>query len=149
MPAAPPFRTNPSAIARYFFHDCERFLYYTSADPKKRKQEGIPVPAFDHSPLVEAILTSGYRWEQEVVERLLKGRVVLGPGRGELHTRRLPPEQTLACLHREPAGRFLYQPTLRPPQRFYEAYGIDTRLVTISDNHPDLIAVLANPDGGR
>jgi hypothetical protein len=149
MPAAPPFRTNPSAIARYFFHDCERFLYYTAADPKNRKREGIPEPAFEHSPLVEAILTSGYRWEEEVVQRLLKNRVVIRPGAGELHTRRLPPAQTLAALRREPAGRFLYQPTLRPPRRFYEAYGIDPRLVAVSDNHPDLIAILPDGDGGR
>src|SRR4051794_31365604 len=110
MAATPPFRTNPSAIARYFFHDCERFLYYTSADPKTRKREGIPAPAFDNSPLVEAILTSGYRWEEEVVERLLHGRVVVAPGPGELHTRRLPLEETLRCVRHEPAGRFLYQP---------------------------------------
>src|SRR6266545_4974239 len=147
MPATAPFRTNPSTIARYFFHDCERFLWYSSADPKRRKREGIPQPEFDHSPLVAALLGSGYRWEEEVVETLLKGRVVIAPGTGELHTRRLSPEQTLRCLRREPAGRFLYQPTLTPPRRFYETYGLDPKLVTISDNHPDLIAVLpANPD---
>ena len=98
MPAIPPFRTNPSAIARYFFHDCERFLYYSSADPKQRKRLGIPEREFDHSPLVEAILASGFQWEQEVVQRLLKGRVVVGPGSGELHTRRLPLDQTLRGL---------------------------------------------------
>ena len=54
--AAPPFRTNPSTIARYFFHDCERFLYYSSADPQQRQRQDIPAPEFDHSPLVEAIL---------------------------------------------------------------------------------------------
>src|SRR5713226_4654589 len=91
----PPFRTNPSAIARYFFHDCERFLYYSSASPQKCKEEDIPKREFDHSPLVEAILASGFQWEQEVVERLLKGRVVIGPGTGELHTRRIPAEQTV------------------------------------------------------
>ena len=43
----PPFRTNPSTIARYFFHDCERFLYYSAASPQQRKREGIPSPEFD------------------------------------------------------------------------------------------------------
>ena len=119
--ATPPFRTNPSAIARYFFHDCERFLYYTAVDPAMRKGHGIPKPEFDRSPLVEAILASGYRWEEEVVTRLLKGRVVVASGSGELHTRRLSPTQTLRCLGREPAGRFLYQPTLVPPPLFYDA----------------------------
>ena len=111
----PPFRTSPSTIARYFFHDCERFLYYSAAGPQQRKREGIPAREFDASPLVEAILQSGYQWERDVVERLLKGRVVVGSGEGELHTRRLTPAQTLRCLRREPAGRFLYQPTLSPP----------------------------------
>jgi hypothetical protein len=149
MAAAPPFRTNPSAVARYFFHDCERFLYYSSAEPKQRKKEGIPEPAFDHSPLVEAILHSGYRWEREVLEGPLRGQVVVAPGPGELHTRRLPPAETVRCLRREPAGRFLYQPTLSPPPAFYERYGIDRKLVVLSDNHPDLVAVLPDEGGGR
>ena len=145
---APRFRTNPSAIARYFFHDCERFLYYSAAGAEQRRREGIPRAEFDRSPLVEAILESGYSWEEEVVRRL-EGRVVIGPGSGTLHTRRLPPEQTVACLHREPAGRCLYQPTLSPPPRFYEAHGIDPGLVVLSDNHPDLVEVQADTNGGR
>src|SRR5438270_377098 len=35
MAVTAPFRTNPSTIARYFFHDCERFLWYSSADVKR------------------------------------------------------------------------------------------------------------------
>lgn len=147
--AAPPFRISPSTIARYFFHDCERFLYYSSATPRERQRQDIPKPAFDQSPLVESILASGYQWEREVVERLLKGKVVVAAGSGELHTRRLPLAQTLRHLQREPAGRFLYQPTLAPPPDFYEVHGIDPRLVLLSDNHPDLIAVLPGEDGGR
>lgn len=149
MAVTPPFRTNPSVVSRYFFHDCERFLYYSSADPRQRKREGLPEPQFDHSPLVQAILGSGFRWEQEVVERLLKGRVVIAPGSGELHTRRLSPEQTIRHLRHEPVGRFLYQPTLSPPKHFYETHGIDPALVAISDNHPDLIAILSDANGGR
>jgi hypothetical protein len=147
--STPPFRTNPSAIARYFFHDCERFLYYTSADPAQRRRQGIPEQEFDRSPLVHAILESGFRWEEEVVQRLLKGRVVIGAGTGALHTRRLSPARTLRCLRSEPAGRFLYQPTLSPPPHFYDTYGIDPTLVTISDNHPDLIAILPDEKGSR
>jgi hypothetical protein len=149
MAATPPFRTSPSTIARYFFHDCERFLYYRSAGPQLRKREGIPAPEFDQSPLVEAVLKSGYGWEEEVVSRLLKGRVVVASGTGELHTRRLSPAQTLRCLRREPAGRFLYQPTLVLPPLFYTRHGIDPGLVTISDNHPDLVEILPDEAGGR
>jgi hypothetical protein len=146
--SGPPFRTNPSTIARYFFHDCERFLYYSALDPRLRRRQGIPRPEFDQSPLVEAILAGGYRWEQEVIERL-GNQVLIGPGAGDLHTRRLPADQTVQGLRRESVGRFLYQPTLAPPRHFYETHGIDPGLVTISDNHPDLIAILDDRDGGR
>lgn len=147
--AAPPFRTNPSTIARYFFHDCERFLYFSSLDPTLRQSEGVPEPEFDNSPLVEAILKSGFRWEEEVVRDLLKGRVVVAPGAGELHTRRLPPRETVRRLKREPAGHYLYQPTLVPPPNFYEEHGLDTSLVVLSDNHPDLVEIRADADGRR
>jgi hypothetical protein len=147
--AAPPFRLSPSTIARYFFHDCERFLYYSGATPDQRRRQGIPTPDFDASPLVEAILASGYRWEEEVVRTHLKGKVVVAPGSGELHTRRLPPARTLGCLRDEPAGRFLYQPTLVPPARFYETHGIDPALVAVSDNHPDLVEILPDAGAGR
>jgi DNA replication ATP-dependent helicase Dna2 len=146
---AAPFRISPSTIARYFFHDCERFLYYTSATPQERKRQGIPTPEFDRSPLVASILASGYQWEREVIERLLKGKVVVSPGSGELHTRRLSLAQTLRHLRREPAGKYLYQPTLDPPKDFYRTYGIDPKLVAINENHPDLLAVLAGEDGRR
>lgn len=144
---SPPFRTSPSVIARYFFHDCERFLYFSSVAPEQRKRLGIPKPAFDHSPLVSALLESGYRWEREVIETHISGRVVIAAGKGELQTRRMSPEQTLQELHRQPAGRFLYQPTLTPPPMFYEAYDLDPKLVVLSDNHPDLIEILADPEG--
>lgn len=134
-------------IARYFFHDCERFLYFSSVAPEQRKRLGIPKPAFDHSPLVSALLQSGYRWEREVIETRITGRVVIAPGKGELQTRRMSAEQTLAELRRQPAGRFIYQPTLTPPPLFYENYGLDPKLVVLSDNHPDLIEVLADPEG--
>jgi len=147
--SGPPFHVSPSIIARYFFHDCERFLYYSAASPQTRQRLGLPAPEFDHSPLVKSILESGYIWEREVVERLLRGRVVIGSGPGELQTRRLPAEQTLACLRREPVGRFLYQPTLQPPKAFYQANELDPKRIAISDNHPDLIEILPAPDGGR
>ena len=104
--APPPFRTNPSAIARYFFHDCERFLFFRSATPEHRQRLGLPKPEFDDSPLVQAVLESGHVWERQVVEHLLKGRVVVAPGAGELHTRRLPSGETVRRLRQEKPGRF-------------------------------------------
>lgn len=147
--SVPRFRTNPSAIARYFFHDCERYLWFSSADKALRQQEAIPEPEFDHSPLVAAILESGYQWEEEVVTKRLKGRVVLAAGSGELHTRRLSAAQTVRALRHEPPGRYLYQPTCSPPERFYRDYAIDPQLVALSDNHPDLVEVRPGPGSTR
>jgi superfamily I DNA/RNA helicase len=145
----PPFRTSPSAIARYFFHDCERFLRFHSASPQTRKREGLPTPQFDHSPLVKAILESGYLWEEAVLDKHLGESALVAPGDGPPHTRRFDWHQTLRLIRGAEPGTFIYQPTLRLPRAFYERHGIDPKLVVISDNHPDLIAVLDDGRGGR
>jgi len=147
--AAPPFRTSPSAIARYFFLDCQRFLRFHAASPETRRAEDLPAPEFDHSPLLKAVLDSGYVWEKTVVEQHLGSNVFVAPGDGELHTRRFDWSATLDLIRQAPAGTFIYQPTLRLPLAFYERYGIDPGVVAISDNHPDLISVLDDGGGGR
>ncbi len=145
----PRFRTSPSAIARYFFHDCERFLRYLSASHATRQIEALPTPDFDHSPVVKAILESGYAWEQTVLEQYLAGRVQIAEGTGDIHTRRFDWRQTLRWLRDAQPGTFLYQPTFRLPRAFYARYGLDPDLVVISDNHPDLLMVDQDGCGGR
>jgi DNA replication ATP-dependent helicase Dna2 len=145
----PPFRTSPSAIARYFFHDCERFLRFLSASKQARQDEGLPTPDFDHSPVVKAILESGYAWERTVLDQYLVGRVQIAEGTGEVHTRRFDWRQTLRWLRDARPGTFLYQPTFRLPRAFYVRYGLDPDLVVISDNHPDLLMVDQDGCGGR
>ena len=144
-----PFRTSPSAIARYFFHDCERFLRFLAASAEMRRKEGLPEVEFDHSPLIRAILDSGYAWEETVLQQHAGPQVLIAPGDGPCHTRRFDWQQTLQLLRSTPAGAMIYQPTLRLPRGFYDQYGIDPQLVTISDNHPDLIAVLPGEPGRR
>ena len=143
----PPFRTSPSAISRYFFHDCERFLRYTAAGAAQRKLDNVPARDFDHSPLMKAILESGYSWEQMVLDKYLKGKAKIAPGKGDVYTRRFDWAATVDLLRTAKPDTYLYQPTLRTPKAFYDGYGIDPALVTVSDNHPDLIAVL--PGGPR
>ncbi len=147
--ALAPFRTSPSAIACYFFHDCERFLRFRSASPETRAAEGLPAPDFDHSPLVKAVLESGHLWEQTVLEKVLGQRALIAPGDGQLHTRRFDWSQTLRLLREAESGTFIYQPTLRLPRGFYERYGLDPELVVISDNHPDLLAITDDGHGHR
>jgi len=144
-----PFRTSPSAIARYFFHDCERFLRFHAAGAELQRKEGIPKREFDHSPLVKALLESGYAWEQTVLEQHMDGPVLIAAGDGPWHTRRFDWHQTQELLRTARPGSYIYQPTLHLPAAFYERYGVDPSLVTISDNHPDLIAVAGDEDGRR
>ena len=144
-----PFRTSPSAIARYFFHDCERFLRFHAAGAELQRKEGIPKREFDHSPLVKALLDSGYAWEQAVLERHIGERVFIATGDGPCHTRRFDWNQTCDLLRTAKPGSYVYQPTLHLPGVFYDRYGIDPSLVTVSDNHPDLIEVIEGEDGRR
>ncbi|MBL7037574.1 MAG: UvrD-helicase domain-containing protein [Pirellulaceae bacterium] len=144
-----PFRTSPSAIARYFFHDCERFLRFHAAGAELQRKEGIPKREFDHSPLVKALLESGYAWEQTVLEQHMDGPVFIATGDGPCHTRRFDWQETQELLRTAKPGSYVYQPTLHLPAAFYERYGIDPTLVTISDNHPDLIAIVGDEDGHR
>src|SRR5437660_8562906 len=106
MSPTTPFRTSPSTIARYFFHDCERFLYYSSADPRERQRQGLPEPDFDNNPVVAALLRSGFAWEEEVIERPLRGRESCQePGR-ERHRGPVTREETPASFqHLDRDGR--------------------------------------------
>ena len=149
MPTIPPYRTNPSTIARYFFQDCERFFRFASAGQEQRTKEKIPKREFDHSPLVKAILESGYEWEEAVLRDYLGTQVHVAPGTGRPSTRRFNWDATVELLREAMPDTYLYQPTFRVPQAFYDRFGLDPRVLMISDNHPDLIAVLADGAGRR
>ncbi len=69
------FHLTPSAIARDYFQDCERYLRYRVAPREEREGCGIPDRQFDHSPLMRAVLAAGSLWEREVVEKLARGRL--------------------------------------------------------------------------
>src|SRR5262245_51574814 len=119
-PTAEPFRLTPSAAARYFHLDCDRFLRFWATPAADRPAAGIPETQFDHSPLMQAVLDSGTAWEAEVIGRIISDRVSLPPGDAPLCERRFTVPATLARLREEPVGRFIYQATLRAPPSFYE-----------------------------
>lgn len=145
----PRFRTSPSSIARYFFHDCERYLWFRAAHPDLRQQEGIPESEFEHSPVRQAMFESGCRWEQTVLEQYLGEQVRIAPGDGPLAQRRFSWEESQRLLREAPLGSHIYQPTLRLPRGFYQWHGIDPSLVVISDNHPDLVSIIDGGGGRR
>jgi hypothetical protein len=91
-------RISPSDVARYFFHDCERFLRFRTSSKAEKAASGIPDHDFDRSLLMRAILESGCRWEEEVVTRLLNGNVHIAPGDGDLNLRRFTFDETIALL---------------------------------------------------
>jgi hypothetical protein len=58
----PPYFLSPHRVARYYFHECDRYLRYTATPKAQRADEGVPPHELDHSLLTKAILDSGYSW---------------------------------------------------------------------------------------
>src|SRR5262245_46847012 len=71
------FRLSPSYIARYFYHECERYLRYHATPSQARTAQGIPQPERATSLVTQALLDRGYAWEEEVVHQRLQGRVTI------------------------------------------------------------------------
>lgn len=140
---------SPSRLARFYFHECERFLRFSSVRPAERKHEGVPEPPDDPRPVTAAILESGFRWEEEVVGRILSGDVEIAGGkRGDRISDRVH-DQTSArggILSLAP-GKWIYQPELLPPQSFYERFGLDSELAFWPACRPDLIQCSEENDG--
>ncbi|MDX9724546.1 MAG: AAA domain-containing protein, partial [Myxococcota bacterium] len=136
----PPFGVSPSAIARYFFHDCHRFLWLKSCT--QPAQLGLPDKRWDASPAMKAVLESGAEWEEEVLE-LLGQRALIAPAEAQAprSQRTWSLADSLALLALAKPGQYLYQPTLRAPASFYQRLGLDSSVIGIRDNRPDLIKV--------
>lgn len=147
------FAVSPSRIARYYFHECDRYLRYAAVPERHREEEGVPPFRLDRNLVTRAILDGGYRWEEEVVRNHLDDVVVAGGVDGDgntgvLHERTLGRDETLAALSDATPGRSVYQPTLTAPPSFYAAYGLDADLVAFADCRPDLLMVADDPSCG-
>jgi hypothetical protein len=55
-----PFRLNPSTIARYFYHECERYLRYHATPTCARQARAIREPARAESLMIRTLLDRGY-----------------------------------------------------------------------------------------
>ena len=143
----PRFWISPSQVARYYFHECDRYLRFRAATKAQRRQDGIPDFRADHNLLTRAILNSGLDWEDRILSEHLAGVAVIPVGEGRPSERRHGFAETLEALAALEPGQYLYQPTLRAPGRFYERYGIDPGVVQMTDCFPDLVAMVDGEDG--
>src|SRR5947209_4767471 len=82
-----PKLVSPSRIARYYFHECERFLRYTSTPTSLRAVEGVPRAPHETSPVTRAVLDAGYAWEEQVIRDVLGSQVHIASAEPETSIR--------------------------------------------------------------
>ena len=142
-----PFGVSPSTLARYFFHDCDRFLRFRAT--RQPARNGVPERRYESGPVMAEVLDSGRTWEEQILTTHLAGRALVAEGDGALADRVWSVEESVDLLRRARHGEFLYQLTLRAPASLYDALGIDPEQIEITDNRPDLVQVMADGAGGR
>jgi len=137
---------SPARVARYYFHECDRFLRYTATPKDQKVAQGIPPYDEDRSLLTKAILKSGYDWEGEVLDTHLSDSAVIAPP---------PPENpaapktdrvhsvasTIEALRHAASGQYIYQPTLIATEGFYDRYDLDRELIEFGECRPDLLMI--------
>ena len=135
------YSLSPSRIARYFYHECDRYLLFGSMAKDEKRRRGIYVPPHDHSPVTRAILQGGYEWEQQVIEERIAGKVHIAPGSGDQRVteRTFEVRDGLRCLAQMKSGEYLYQATLKAPPSFYEDYNLNPKELSFGQCRPDLI----------
>ena len=152
MPSSPeqhdaPFGVSPSVVARYFFHDCERFLRFRTT--RRPARHGVPERRDESGPVTRAVLASGRMWEEQVLTNHLADRVLIAEGNARLSDRVWSVEESIEQLRQAQPGQFIYQLTLRAPASLYAALDLDPRRIEIVDNRPDLVEVTTDDTGGR
>ncbi len=141
---------SPSRIARYFYHECDRFLLYHSISPQERAKQKIPRPPNNYNPVTRAMLNTGFAWEEEVVQSL-GSKVHIAPRQANLplHQLQFEPPAALNLLKNIQPGEYLYQGTLEAPHSFYQDYHLNRSRLLIPPCRPDLIKVEQTPEGQR
>ncbi|MFC0297560.1 bifunctional RecB family nuclease/DEAD/DEAH box helicase [Geobacillus jurassicus] len=139
---------SPAKMASYFYHECERNFYFQSLAKERRGELDVPKELFERSAVHESVLRRGVEWEEEVISTHLAGQVKMGkrlPGMPLSHCF-LDGVETIQELKR-PSKRYLYQPTLIVPPRFYKRYGLDPDVIRFAACRPDLIECRSEQDG--
>lgn len=98
------FRVSPSQIARYYFHECERYLRYRSATKARRTADDIPEFEVDRSLLTRAILEGGALWEQRILAERLGSAVAIATTKDGFGEARHSADATVAWLERARPG---------------------------------------------
>jgi DNA replication ATP-dependent helicase Dna2 len=140
----PLFNLSPSRIARFFYHECERYMRYHATPRKRWKEDGIPSTSWDTSPVTAAILEGGFTWEREIIQKKLKGRVRIARGDGPINERAFDIEQSLSILPGLKTGEAVYQPTFQAPDSFLERYKVPHDLCEFPPCRPDILQVHDN-----
>ncbi|WP_154663455.1 bifunctional RecB family nuclease/DEAD/DEAH box helicase [Neobacillus dielmonensis] len=137
---------SPSKIASFFYHECERFLYYHSLSKKDKLELDIPKEIIENHNANTAIMAGGIVWEEKVVTDYLADNVVIGAGDMPLSNRYIKFDALLQEL-KNPSKQYIYQPTFSIPDRFYQKYKIDREKITFTDCRPDLIECFPGESG--
>lgn len=141
------FILSPSRIARYYYHECGRYLRYHATPKNRRKACGVPETEGESSPLSRAVSETAYRWEEKVLRKYLKGRVKIARGKGKIYERVFSAEESISLMKKLGPGQSIYQPVLEVPPSFYKKFGIDTALCHFPPCRPDLIHFHKGEDG--
>ena len=108
------FNLSPSRLARFYFHECDRYLRYAAATKEQRAVDGIPPIELDHNLVTKAVLESGYAWEREIVE-IVARRSSRRCRRHRLRFRSTsvatPSRRPSSCSRQPRPGSVIYQPT--------------------------------------
>jgi DNA replication ATP-dependent helicase/nuclease Dna2 len=145
----PPKYVSPSRLARFYYLECERYLRFTSVIKDAREREGVPDPFYDTSPVTQAILETGEKWEEEVIETMLRDAVHQADAEPDtpISERIFDQARAREVISTIGPGEFVFQAELSVPKRFYRRYDLDPKVVSWTPCRPDLIECVERDDG--
>ncbi|MHC1757481.1 MAG: AAA domain-containing protein [Methanosarcina sp.] len=138
---------NPSLIARFFYHNCERYLRFHATPLQIRSKVGIPVVNQNQNPVTKSLLEAGNKWEEAVILNKLKSNAIIPAGEGALHERSHPIETSLEIFGKLKTGDSVYQPTILVSSQFYQNYHLSPEICRFSACRPDLVQVVEKERG--